>query len=67
MTVQQLKRRIAQIEATLERERRKNIEITARVGWGAGMRRVRIGPSFRRENELEGRLNHYIQQLKDSE
>ena len=67
MTEKQLKHLITQTEAALEREHRRNIKITSRAGWGSGMRRVRIGPSFRRENELEERLGGYIKQLKKLE
>lgn len=65
MMVKKLNSRINKTSAALERERNKNIEITARVGWGSGMRKVHIGPSFRRENELEERLKNYIEQLKE--
>jgi len=67
MTIKQLKSRIKQISASLERERRKNIEIIDRVGWGSGMRKVRIGPSYRRENELENKLNEYKNILEKME
>ena len=67
MTVNQLKHRINKTSAALERERRKNSEIVANVGWGSGMRKVRIGPNFRRENELAEKLKNYMEQLKDLE
>ena len=67
MTVKQLKHKINKTSAALERERRKNTEITANTGWGSGMRKVRIGPSYRRENELAARLRDYTKQLKDLE
>ena len=63
MTSKQLNHRIKQISASLERERQKNHDIISRVGWGSGMRRVRIGPGFRRENELEAKLRDYKEQL----
>lgn len=67
MTVKQLKHRISRTAEALEREHRKNVEVSSRVGWGAGMRRVHIGPSFSRENELEGRLRDYKKQLAELE
>jgi len=67
MTLKQLKHRIDKTTAALERERRKNSGIIADVGWGSGMRKVRTGPSFRRENELEGRLREYMEELKKLE
>jgi dTDP-glucose pyrophosphorylase len=67
MTVKQLNNRINKTSAALARERRKNIEITARADWGSGMRKVCPGPSDRRENELTERLENYIKQLKEME
>jgi hypothetical protein len=67
MTVKQLKSRIKRTEKSLEREREKNCGIISRTGWGAGMRKVRIGPSFSRETELAVRLKKYKEQLKKLE
>lgn len=67
MTKKQLKYRIKQTTEALEREHLKNVEISARVGWGAGMRRVRIGPSRSRENELTSRLDDYMKLLAELE
>ena len=67
MTVKLLKSRIKRIKEALEREHIRNVEISSRVGWGAGMRRVKIGPSGARERELESRLNEYKRQLKEFE
>ena len=63
MTIKQLKHRIKQTGAALEREHIRNVEKSSRVGWGTGMRRVKIGPSGRREFELEARLECYKEQL----
>ena len=65
MTVKQLIHRIKKTEEALQRERAKNNGIISRAGWGAGMRRVRIGPSFGRENRLEERIERYKKQLKE--
>ena len=62
-TAKQLKHRIKQTSEAIEREHIKNVGISSRVGWGAGMRRVKIGPSGRRENELRARLEEYKEQL----
>jgi len=67
MTIKQLKNYIKRIEAALEREHIKNVAICARVGWGAGMRRVKIGPSGGRERELANRLEDYRAQLSKME
>ena len=67
MTIKQLKSRIKRTEEALNKEYRRNIEKVACVGWGSGMRKVRIGPSFRRESELEERLSSYKEQLKKME
>jgi len=66
-TAKQLKHRIKQTGEALEREHIRNVEKTSRVGWGAGMRRVKIGPSHSREFELEARLRGYIEQLAELE
>jgi len=63
MTIKQLKHRIKQAGEALEREHIRNVEKTSRVGWGAGMRRVKIGLSRSREFELEARLGRYKEQL----
>jgi hypothetical protein len=65
VTAKQLEARIKRTEEALEREHIKNVEITSRVGWGAGMRRVKLGPSGRRERELESRLEDYRKRLKE--
>ena len=67
MTVKQLKYRIERTTEALAREHIKNVKIFSRVGWGTGMRRVKIGPSYRRERELESRLDNYKHQLKELE
>ena len=61
----QLEARIKRTEEALEREHIKNVEMTSRVGLGAGMRRVKLAPSGRRERELESRLEDYRKRLKE--
>ena len=63
MTIIQLKHRIKKTSEALEREHKRNVEKCSRVGWGSGMRRVKIGPNHRREFELETRLRGYKEQL----
>jgi hypothetical protein len=67
VTVKQLKYRIERTEEALRKEHIKNVEISSRVPWGAGMRRVKVGPCCRRENELQSRLNDYRRQLREIE
>lgn len=51
-----LLRKIDRLRESLRRETERTREIWARVPWGAGMRRVSVGPSCRRENELREKL-----------
>lgn len=67
MTVKQLKYRISRTEEALAREKQKNNEKTARVGWGSGFRKQYTGPCCSREMELEERLRGYRAQLMELE
>lgn len=51
-TLKQLQYRISRTKAALEKEKCRNNEKMARVGWGAGFRKRYTGPSCVRETEL---------------
>ena len=56
-TLKQLKSRRERTANALQKEHIKNVEKFSRVPWGAGMRRVKIGPSCVRENTLRYKLD----------
>ena len=63
-TVKQLQYRISRTKAALEKEKCRNNEKMARVGWGAGFRKRYTGPSCVRETELSERLKQYEAELE---
>lgn len=56
--VEKLKERKARLEERLARENERTTQVFANVGWGAGMRKTKIGPSFAKTNELEDKLDN---------
>ena len=63
-TVKQLQYRISRTRAALEKEKRRNDEKMARVGWGAGFRKRYTGPNCVRETALAERLKQYEAELE---
>ena len=47
-----LQRKLARLESALDTERARLRKACDKIPWGAGMRRTKCTPSFRRENEL---------------
>jgi hypothetical protein len=45
------------LEASIEKENEKTIRVMNNIGWGAGMRRTKVSPSFNRLDALHARLN----------
>ena len=52
MTKESLQRKLARLESALDTERARLRKSCDDIPWGAGMRRTKCTPSFRRENEL---------------
>lgn len=56
MTVKQLECHISRTEGALEREKQKNNEKMARMGWGYGFWKKHTGPCCAKELEQKERL-----------
>lgn len=59
-----LQKRLKGLEERLYNEKLKLHRMIDDMGWGAGMRRVKCTPSFRKENELQKRIDVIKDQLK---
>lgn len=53
------------LEGRLMKEKLRLHKQISNLGWGAGMRRVKISPSFSKEDSLQEKLNNVIQQIKE--
>ena len=62
MTEESLRRRLARLESALESEKARLRKVCGGIPWGAGMRRTKCTPSFRREDELIGKIKAVRQQ-----
>ena len=60
VTEESLRRRLARLESALESEKARLRKVCGGIPWGAGMR---CTPSFRREDELIGKIKAVRQQL----
>ena len=56
VTEESLRRRLARLESALESEKARLRKVCGGIPWGAGMRRTKCTPSFRREDELIGKI-----------
>ena len=63
MTEESLQRKLARLESALDTERARLRKACDKIPWGAGMRRTKCTPSFRREDELIGKIKAVKQQL----
>lgn len=59
-----IKRRDSLEERLMNEKLRLHKQIS-NLGWGAGMRRVKITPSFRKEDSLLEKLNNVNLQIKE--
>lgn len=59
-----LLKRLEKLEDNLYNERLRLHRVMDDMGWSAGMRRVKCTPSFRKENELQERIDIIKGQLK---
>lgn len=55
-TLQALEKRRDRLKERLHNEKLRLHEVGRNMGWGAGMRRTKCTPSFRKENELIEKL-----------
>jgi hypothetical protein len=53
-----LKERKSALEARLAKENERTTKVFANVGWSAGMRKTKIGPSFEKTDELQEKLDN---------
>lgn len=65
-SLQTLLKRRESIILQLEREKERLISVTNYIGWGAGMRRVHVTPSFAKEDRLRERLKTIDEQIKEA-
>lgn len=56
-----LEKRLAKLAESLHKEKPCPHGVIDDTGWGAGMRRTRCTPSFRREEELEEKIRNVKQ------
>ena len=63
VTEESLRRRLARLESALESEKARLRKVCGGIPWGAGMRRTKCTPSFRREDELIGKIKAVRRQL----
>lgn len=60
-----LERRLIRLEESLSKERKRLTIVSNSIPWGAGMRRTKCTPSFRREDELKEKIQDAISQLSE--
>lgn len=56
-----LEKRLERLEESLHKEKIRLHGVIDNIGWGAGMRRTKCTPSFRREAELEEKIRNVKQ------
>lgn len=62
-----LRRRLERLEESLRNEKLRLHRQIDNTGWGAGMRRTKCTPSFRREEELESKIEALKTQIHELE
>lgn len=62
-----LQRRLARLEESLSKEQARITQVMNNIGWGTGMRCTKCTPSFRREDELKGKIQVVKSQIKELE
>lgn len=58
-----LNRRLSRLQDSLRKEQEKTTRVMNNIGWGAGMRRTKCTPSFRREDEIKYKIEEIELQL----
>ncbi len=62
-----LERRLVRLEESLLKERQRLSRVSNNIPWGAGMRRTKCTPSFRKEDELKEKIQNVKIQLSELE
>lgn len=62
-----LRNRLARLEESLYKEKLRLHKVNENMGWGAGMRRTKCTPSFRREDELKEKIRAVEAQIEELE
>ena len=62
-----LERRLARLKDSLSKERERLNRVSSNIPWGAGMRRTKCTPSFRKEDELKEKIQNVKIQLSELE
>lgn len=62
-----LRNRLERLEESLRNEKMRLHRQIDDTGWGAGMRRTRCTPSFRRKDEFQARIEALRAQLREAE
>lgn len=60
-----LERRLVQLEKSLSKERERLTRVSNNIHWGAGMRRTKCTPSFRKEDELKEKIQNVKIQISE--
>lgn len=60
-----LERQLSRLETSLLKEKGRTTRVMNNIGWGAGMRRTKCTPSFRREDELKEKIEVVKFQLSE--
>ena len=60
-----LERKLVRLEESLSKERQRLIRVSNNIPWGAGMRRTKCTPSFRKEDELKEKIQNVKIQLSE--
>lgn len=56
MNKESLERRLVRLEQALCKERERLTRVSNNIPWGAGMRRTKCTPSFRKEDEIKEKI-----------
>lgn len=60
-----LEKRLSSLNEQLSREQEKSTRVMNNIGWGAGMRRTKVAPSFCKEDEIKEKIAVVKQALTD--
>lgn len=67
ISLKTLYKRRDSLQAQLDKEREHQHAVMERIGWGAGMRRTHVAPSFAKEDRLKERLAQVERQIREAE
>lgn len=67
MTREKLYAKLEKLECRLYQEQMRLHQQINNIGWGAGMRRTRVTPSFAKEDAIKRQIEKVKEQLKNFE